>query len=268
MAANLAGGTPTARPEDIEVNPRNPREVFISYTDGAPGSDGYPDSHVFQVSKTFSGINGTQQSGGLYKIIEDSTDSTGLTFRWQRFVQGGEAGSIAGAGFANVDNLVFDPQGNIWGVTDMSTDLQNGFSVGSPNIPTTIDHAKTGDVSTLVGVFGSNWMFFIPTTGPDAGKMVPFAQGPNRCEMTGPTFVGGDTLIISVQHPSEDCLIGSTTVLNRDIPMLDLNGTLFTQNRNVPQGSNWPSNIEGNLNGPPRPSVIGIRRINSTGRFV
>ena len=39
-AGNLVGGTPVARPEDFEINPRNPCEVFITFTDGAPGGDG------------------------------------------------------------------------------------------------------------------------------------------------------------------------------------------------------------------------------------
>ena len=51
LAANLAGATPCARPEDFKVNPRKQREVFIAFTDGLPGSDGYPDSRIFQVAK-------------------------------------------------------------------------------------------------------------------------------------------------------------------------------------------------------------------------
>jgi len=31
--------------------------------------------------------------GELFKIIEDSSDGTGTTFRWQRFAKGGEAGA-------------------------------------------------------------------------------------------------------------------------------------------------------------------------------
>ncbi|WP_421655775.1 PhoX family protein [Leptothermofonsia sp. ETS-13] len=266
-AANLVGGTPTARPEDIEVNPRNPREVFIAYTDGAPGGDGYPDSRIFVVAKYTTNPTDTQQSGGLYKIIEDSADNTGTTFRWQRFAQGGEAGSEDGAGFANLDNLVFDNRGNVWGVTDMSTDLHNGFNVGPAGTPTTINHTGSGNVSSFVGVFGNNWMFYIPTSGPMAGETVPFAYGPPRCEMTGPTFIG-DTLILSVQHPGEDCPYTPQQTLSRSIEMLNLDGSLFNQERSVPRGSNWPSNIEGNPGGPPKPAVIGIRRKRSNGQFV
>lgn len=145
--------------------------------------------------------------------------------------------------------------------------------------PKIIDHTIVGssvegassdlnvETSSLIGVFGNNWLFYIPTSGNDAGEIVPFAYGPPRCEFTGPTFVG-DTLIISVQHPGENCPYNPQQRLNRDIEMLDLNGTVFTQNRTVPRGSNWPSNIQDNPNGAPRPSVIGIHRKKSKGRFV
>jgi uncharacterized protein len=266
LAANLVGGTPTARPEDLEVNPRT-NEVFIAYTDGAPGSDGYPDSRIFNVAKYTAAPNSGQQSGGLYKIIEDSPDGAGLTFRWQRLAQGGEAGARDGAGFANVDNLEFDPQGNVWGVTDMSTSTHNGFDVGAAGKPNTIDHSRTGNVSDFTGVFGNNWLFYIPTAGPNAGTVVPFAVGPNRCEMTGPTFLG-DTMLLAVQHPGEDCPIDDGTVLRRQIEMLDLNGAIFNQTRTVSRGSLWPSNLENDRRRSPMPAVIGIRRIRSIGQFV
>lgn len=266
LAANLIGGTPTARPEDIEVHPRT-QEVYIAYTDGAAGSDGYPDSRIFVVGKYSSAIADTPPNGALYKIIEDSPDGTGTTFRWQRFAHSGEAAAEQGEGFGNVDNLAFDSRGNIWGVTDMSTSRHNGFGVGANPEPRKIDHTETGDPNALVGVYGNNWMFFIPTLGTNAGQLLPFAYGPVRCEMTGPTFAD-DTLLLAVQHPGEDVPINDGTTLSRGIEMLNLNGGLFNQNRTVPRGSSWPSNIEGNPVGPPRPSVIGIRRLESPGRFI
>jgi uncharacterized protein len=266
LAANLIGATPTARPEDIEVHPRT-KDVYIAYTDGAPGGDGYPDSRVFVVAKYGTGANVTQQSGGIYKISEDSGDGTGTTFKWARFVQGGEAGTPDGAGFGNVDNLVFDNRANVWGVTDMSTSTHNGFNVGAAGTVNTINHASSGNVANFTGVFGNNWLFYIPTSGAQAGHVVPFAYGPNRCEMTGPTFVD-DTLIISVQHPGEDCPYTPRQTLTRTIEMLALDGTLFNQTRSVGRGSNWPSNIQGNVDGPPRPSVIGIRRKDCKGSFL
>ncbi|MBW4697210.1 MAG: DUF839 domain-containing protein [Aphanocapsa lilacina HA4352-LM1] len=279
-AANLAGATPTARPEDIEISPRNPREVFVAYTDGAAGSDGYPDSRIFVIGKYTSDINDTQGFGGLYKIIENSADSTGVTFRWEVFKQSGEAGAEGGAGFAALDNLAFDQDGNVWGVTDMSTSNHNGLGLsyatgatGQPLQPSfnTIDH--TGTSSALTGVFGCNWIFYIPLSGPDAGKLVPFGYGPPRCEVTGPTFVG-DTFIAAVQHPGEDSPINGdpnaggaeASLVTRDIEILDLKGGLFNQTRTIPRGSSFPSNVptadggSGLQFGPPRPSVVGIRR--------
>lgn len=102
-------------------------------------------------------------------------------------------------------------------------------------------------------------LFCVPLTGPNAGQICPVAIGPVRCEMTGPTFVD-DTLIISVQHPGEDTPIGTGVADSREIEMLRLDGSLFTQTRTVPRGSNWPSNVEGLLNGPPRPATIGITK--------
>ncbi|AOY82790.1 PhoX family phosphatase [Moorena producens JHB] len=265
LAANLVGGTPSSRPEDLEVHPRT-KAVFIAYTDHIAGGDGYPDSRIFQTAKLNADVDAKQPSGGIYKIIENSADGTGTSFRWTRFVESGEAGADDGAGFANVDNLAFDTKANVWGVTDMSTSQHNGFRTGAEPAERTIDHTDTGATSSLVGVYGNNWVFYIPTSGPDAGEVIPFAYGPMRCEITGPTFIG-DTLIVAVQHPGESVPIGAgQPPLQRDIEILNLDGTLFTQSRTVPLGSNWPSSLpkadggDGNPSGPPRPSVVGIRR--------
>ncbi|MGF1479999.1 MAG: PhoX family phosphatase [Cyanophyceae cyanobacterium] len=280
LAANLIGATPTARPEDLEVHPRT-QEVLIAYTDGAPGSDGYPDSRIFVVSKYSEAINEAQPSGAMFKIVEDSSDGTGTTFRWEQLAKGGEAGTEIGQGFANVDNLAFDDQLNVWGVTDMSTSAHNGFDVGVAGEILPIEHTVVGaesasritsdlnvKTSNLVGVFGNNFLFVIPTQGGDAGKIVPFAYGPMRCEMTGPTFVG-DTLIISVQHPGEDVPFTPAENLSRELEILDLDGrSVFVQQRTISRGSNWPSNIQGDRQGPPKPSVIGITRKQSNGRFI
>jgi len=251
----------------VEVQPGT-NDVFIAYTDHIAGGDGYPDSRIFQTAKLDSAVDAQQPSGAFYKISETSSNGAGTTFTWTPFSESGEAGAENGAGFANVDNLAFDTNGNVWGVTDMSTSRQNAFRTGlnPQSNPRDIDHTETGATDTFVGVFGNNWMFYIPTSGPDAGEVIPFAYGAVRCEMTGPTFVG-NTLILAVQHPGESVPIGAPgqTPLSQDIEMLDLNGTLFTQARTVPLGSNFPSSVPvadggaGDPFGPPRPCVIGIK---------
>lgn len=266
LAANLVGGTPSSRPEDLEVQPGT-NDVFIAYTDHIPGGDGYPDSRVFQTAKLSADPDAQYANGAFYKLTETSSNGAGTNFTWSAFSEAGEAGAENGAGFANVDNLAFDTNGNIWGVTDMSTSRHNGFRTGAEPSAREIDHTVTGSTSDITGVFGNNWMFYIPTSGPNAGEVVPFAYGSVRCEMTGPTFLN-DTLILAVQHPGEAVPIGAGQApLNRDIEMLDLDGTLFTQNRTVPLGGNFPSSVPvadggaGDPFGPPRPCIIGIKPV-------
>jgi secreted PhoX family phosphatase len=285
LAANLVGGTPGARPEDIEVHPRT-KEVFIAFTDGRAGSDGYADSRIFTVSKYTSAINAESQNGGLYKIVENGNLADALTFTWSKYVQSGEAGANNGLGFANLDNLAFDNKFNVWGVMDMSTELHNGFGLGpNPAVPAVpaFSHSVVGSgggnaaggtpgagAQPFVGVFGNNWLFCIPTEGPDAGKQLPFAIGPMRAELTGPTFVG-DHLILAVQHPGEGSPIDAQNTGPKTpvLELLNLAGTgVFNQTRTVPFGSSWPSNtVAGNTSGIPKPSVIGIRRKNG-GAFI
>lgn len=260
-AANLIGGTPCARPEDIEIHPHT-GEVFIAMTDGVAGGDGYADARIFTVSKADAHPDSTQPSGGLYKIIEDSADASGSTFRWQRYAQGGEAGSNDGVGFANVDNLAFDAAGNLWGVTDMPTERHNAIETGPSPKLLEVNHDAVGSkrANNLVGVFGNNWLFVIPSAGLHAGTVVPFASGPVRSEMTGPTFVG-NTLIISVQHPGEDSPIEpDITPIAYHIEVLALERTTVQQHRVTPSGSRWPANIDGNVQLLPRPAVVGIRK--------
>ncbi len=274
-AANLVGGTPCARPEDCEVHPHT-KAVYLAHTDAAPGSDGYPDSRIFTVAKYTANINAAQQSGDIVKLVEESSDGSGTTFKWSRFSKGGEVGTKPdgtgepepGMGYANVDNLVFDKLGNLWGVTDVSTDKHNGVDNGPIPEALTVDHSGVGSGGSaggnLVGVFGNNWMLIIPTSGPYAGVHLPFAIGPTRCEMTGPTFIG-NTLVLSVQHPGEDsptrAALAANPTFSRPIELLKLNGrSLFTQTRTVPVGSQWPGNISEDPNRIARPAVIGIQR--------
>lgn len=259
--ANLVGGTPTARPEMLTLHPAT-GDVFIAFTWGRPGSDGTPDSRIFLTGKFDADVAGSQPFGGLYKIAEDDPNGPGETFAWERILQSGEAGAKDGAGFASMDNIAFTARGDLLCLTDVSNRYQNGIAEGAEPTPNPIDHTAVGrDASALTGVFGNNWAFVIPADGPEAGSVVPVAIGPMRCELTGPTFVDDDTLVLSVQHPGENAPLdrpGQT--VTRDIEMLGLDGRVFVQRRTMPVGSNWPSSIEEKPDGPPRPAVVGIRR--------
>lgn len=253
--ANAAGATPTSRPEDIEVHPGD-GSVYIAFTDSTGSGDGSPDTRVFPDSR---GAN-SRQYGAIYRIAEDHDDPASATFKWGRFVASGELAD-GGSGFACADNLAFDPQGNLWMVTDITTPAHNRA------VEQRLDATAAGG-KEFVGVFGNNALFMIPTAGPDAGVPHCFAIGPMECELTGPTFTDdGRTLILSVQHPGElhgtRGLPGVGQPLDETRPMslATRDGQLFTQQRTVPLGSNFPSQ---QLGTPPRPCVVCITR-NETG---
>ena len=154
-AALAIGGTPVDRPEDIEIHPRT-GEVYVALTNNSDHGNYY---------------------GQIVKLRESADDWAAASFHWEIFAVGGPQ-----SGFSSPDNLVFDPHGNLWMVTD----------------------SGTGEDS-IYEFLGNNSMFFFPTEGPDVGKAFRFAVGPNEAEMTGPVWTpDGKTLFLSIQHPGED----------------------------------------------------------------
>ncbi|WP_100405892.1 PhoX family protein [Bacillus solitudinis] len=97
-AALLVGGTPTDRPEDVEVSPFD-KTVFIAHTN----NDSHGNIH-----------------GHITRFIEENDDLGSLTFDFQIFAAGGSQ-----SGFSAPDNLTFDSEGNLWTVTDMSSSAMN-----------------------------------------------------------------------------------------------------------------------------------------------
>jgi secreted PhoX family phosphatase len=249
---NAVGGTPCSRPEDIEIHPRD-KSVYVAFTDSTGSGDGSPDVRIFPDS---AGKN-SRQYGAIYRIAENHDGDPGShSFTWGKFVSSGEAFE-GGGGFACADNLVFDADGNLWVVCDITTPAHN-FLVNRTE-PATAPGAKN-----FPGVFGNNAMFMIPTSGPHAGVPFCFAIGPMECELTGPTFSpDGRTLILSVQHPGE--LHGTRghwassmpATATRDVQIAARDGKLFSQKRKVPLGSNFPTGKPGDV---PRSCVVCIRR--------
>jgi uncharacterized protein len=167
-ASNLAGATPTGRPEDVEVHPFDD-SIYVAFTAAATA----PNS-------LFTNIYGE-----IVRIVEASGDGTGTTFTWQRWKAGGPNNeALAGHVFAAPDNLSFDSAGNMWIVTDISTTALNS----DPRYST----------------FKNNGFFFVPTAGQHAGTAFQFASGPTESELTGPAWTPDEqTLFLAVQHPGE-----------------------------------------------------------------
>ena len=156
-AALALRATPVDRPEDIEVHPRT-GHVYIALTNNS---------------------NHGNFHGQIVRIIESDNNPESETFDWDFFAVGGPQ-----SGFSSPDNLIFDPYGNLWMVTDISTSR------------------------IAKGIYkfqGNNAMFFFNTEGPNAGKAVQFASGPVESELTGPYWTpDGRTLFLSIQHPGEE----------------------------------------------------------------
>jgi len=246
--ANAVGGTPTARPEDLEVHPYD-HSVYIAFTDATDGGDGSPDGRIFPDSAR----QNSRQYGAVFRLEEAGSDPQAERFAWGRFVTSGEVAE-QGGGFANADNLVFDRAGNLWMVTDISTTALN--------IPTSRedDDRTLPGAKLFPGVFGNNAMFMLPTAGPATGMPHCFAIGPMDCELCGPTFTeDGEALILSVQHPGEQKGIRTADRADQEHRHIihDRADQPFDQQRTVPVGSNFPSD---ELGRPPRSSVVCITR--------
>ena len=154
-AAKLVGATPQDRPEDIETDPLT-GAVLIALTK-------HPQ----------------RPYGSILKLEEQDNDPGATTFRAGTFLAGGPHN-----GFACPDNLVFDPRGNLWFCTDVSShELYK-----PPYEP-----------------FKNNGLFYVPMSGTGTGFPWQVASAPPGAELTGPTFsADGRTLFLSVQHPGED----------------------------------------------------------------
>lgn len=92
-AAELLGGTPLDRPEDIEIDPAS-GAVYVALTNNIPRGNPY---------------------GSVLKLEEKNNDPLALEFQSSVFVAGGPE-----TGFACPDNLVFDRRGNLWMTSDIS----------------------------------------------------------------------------------------------------------------------------------------------------
>lgn len=250
-AANAVGATCTARPEDTDIAPDG--SLFISFTSGSPSSsDGGPDLRIFK------GPDGkVYEYGWIMHLVEAENNPAAMTFSWKTLALGGEP-AAGGAGFANPDNLVLDKAGNVWMVNDMSSDKLNA-AIPQGRLD---QEGKPISQSNLRGIFGNNAIWFIPTSGANAGEAYMFGYGPMECETTGPFFTADEqTLFLSIQHPGEvNGIRKDGSFEDRMISLQTPQGEEFMQTRRVPIGSNWPSQKP---NDPPKPAVVAIRRVNN-----
>ncbi len=228
LAGNAVGATPTARPEDTDLDPVT-GDLLIAFTSGSPDTEGGADPAMFQGPK-----GETSWPHGFVMRLSESGPAAESRFRWRMVATGGEPWA-GGLGFTNPDNLALDRAGNLWMVTDRSMG------------------------SSAADLFGNNSCWLLPRTGAAAGEALCFATGPMECELCGLALDPEErSLLLAVQHPGEaNGTHRSGMEEFQAFTLVDRQGSRFPQLRQVPLGSNWPSGAPGR---PPRPGVVVIRR--------
>ena len=181
QAADIAGATKMDRPEWIAVHPKT-GEVYVTLTNNSQrGSSERP------------GLNAANPRpknvfGHIVRWRETHGDAAAKTFDWDIFALAGDPahpdeslrGNVKGDAYGSPDGLWFDPSGQLWIQTDVSTSTLNQN-----------DYARLGNNQMLVA-------------DPKSGQTRRFLTGPNACELTGITATpDGRALFVNVQHPGE-----------------------------------------------------------------
>ncbi|MFN0068425.1 MAG: PhoX family protein [Limisphaerales bacterium] len=166
-AAKLAGGTPLARPEDVEVHPLN-GDVFVALTAHEPVKQKHDEKYFPAVA------------GAVARLRERDGDAGALEFSWEIFLPGSPQ-----TGLAWPDNLAFTDAHHLLVCTDYS---QKAKPVAdSPQ-----------------AIFGNNFLTLVPTAGPKAGQVLRLAVAPCGAEFCAPTLSPDRAeLWVNVQHPGD-----------------------------------------------------------------
>lgn len=182
LAAGLVGATPMDRPEWGAVDPNN-GDVYFTLTNNSGRA-------------VADGANPRTQNrhGHIIRWQEADGNHASITFNWDIFIFGGDAGESGQANLAGkdangdaltADNLLSSPDG-LWIDRDSRVWIQTDIGEGSQN---------TG----LFEVFGNNAML---CADPATGEMRRFLTGPIGQEITGViTTPDQTTMFINVQHP-------------------------------------------------------------------
>ena len=171
IAAELAGGTPMDRPEDMEVNPVN-GFVYVNLTRGEARETADPANPRTK-----------NKDGHILEIIPPAGDHTAAVFSWNVLMLCGTAatGAQYGLGTRTVmsgpDNMAFDPKGRLWIATD-----NDRWDDPKMTIP--------------------NGLFACEVDGVRRARVKFFYNVPSGAELCGPEFTpDGRTLFVAVQHP-------------------------------------------------------------------
>lgn len=191
-AAKIVGGTPLARPEDIEVTQDG--KVFVALTNNKDKGNYH---------------------GSLLKIAEDNGDPLSLTFTSDTYLAGGPE-----TGFTCPDNLAIDKRGNLWITCDISSgSIGKGPYAGFGNnamfyIPL---HGPHAGKAYRIAVGPNDCELTGPCFSPDGRTLFLAVQHPGSGSRTAGRLTshwpdGGESLprpaVICIQGPLLDELVG------------------------------------------------------------
>ncbi|QDU68391.1 PhoX family protein [Engelhardtia mirabilis] len=182
-AAELLGGTPLDRPEDVEANPVTGL-VYAAMTNNT-----LRGKHRHQPVDA-ANPRPENRHGHVVELIPPGEPGArhhaASAFRWELFLLGGDPGGDVGArahpdttvdGWLSCpDNLTFDSRGRLW----IATDGMGKLGLGD-------------------GLYGCD------TAGEGRALTRQFFRAPRGAEVCGPCFTPDDrTLFLAVQHPGNE----------------------------------------------------------------
>lgn len=189
IAADLLGGTPMDRPEDVQPNEKNGK-VYAMLTNNnkrKPGSENVANPRPENLF------------GHIVEMTPPGGDHSAPIFDWTILLQCGDP-AISDVGsvwhpettkdgwFACPDNCAIDADGRLWVATDQGSATK-----------------KTKKADGL---------YAVETEGAGRGKSKLFFRCPEGAEMCGPHFSpNGENLFLAVQHPG-----GSWPDFKADMP--------------------------------------------------
>ncbi len=168
-AAKLVGGTPLARPEDVEIHPVT-GEVYVALTSWeAAGIDKSKADY-------YAGV-----AGALGRLRELEGDAGALEFKFHILLRGSKK-----SGLSWPDNIGFTESNHLIVATDYSIKHK-------PDKHSSQEH------------FGNNFLVVVPTSGPKKNRVIRFAVTPRGAEFCSPTLsLDRQELWLNVQHPGDD----------------------------------------------------------------
>ncbi|MGY2488192.1 PhoX family protein [Cupriavidus sp. CP313] len=226
LAADAVGATKMDRPEWCSAHPRT-GEIYFTLTNNSNRRAAPSSSSQVAVDaanpRAYTDMKGsTTQSGNvnghIIRLAEADANPASMTFKWDIYLFGSEAGADAATinlsgltaanDFSSPDGLWFSPKtGVCWIQTDDGayTDVTNCMMLAA--LPGKIGDG--GNVTLTYNVSGGTKSVTTPVGKKAAESTLKrFLVGPSGCEVTGVAETpDGKTLFINIQHPGEETAV-------------------------------------------------------------